>query len=217
MSHRLRSSSEGTAAQGGISTGADGVTRFFTIAEVAEIIQVAPRSVRRWITALDFHGRFTVIQHAAPAAVAEFRTEARQGRDQLHRLRRTLVENEQERDDFKKRNRLRRAPRVSSSVTVFLKVTLLVFLMVSETYINAIFLAKGNALGFIGGAAEALVFAILNVLVSFGIGLGGLRQFNHRKPVPKNPRPAIASGLARIRRAPKCRACSLSRSVRCTL
>jgi hypothetical protein len=132
------------------------------------------------LTALDFHGRFTMIQHAAPAAVSEFRAEARHGRDQLHRLRRTLVENEQERDDFKSQNRLRRAPRLSSSVTIFFKVTLLVFLMVSETYINAVFLAKGNALGFIGGAAEALVFSILNVLVSFGIGLGGLRQLNHR-------------------------------------
>jgi hypothetical protein len=61
-----------------------------------------------------------------------------------------------------------------------LKLAGLAFLFVSETYINAIFLSKGNALGFIGAAAEALVFAVLNVLVSFGIGLGGLRQLNHR-------------------------------------
>ena len=133
------------------------------------------------LTALDFHGRFTVIQHAAPAAVVEFRAEARQGQDELHRLRRALVENEQERDDFKTQNRLRRAPRLSSSATNFFKVTLLVFLFVSETYINGVFLAKANALGFIGGVVEALVFAILNVLISFGIGLGGLRQLNHRK------------------------------------
>jgi hypothetical protein len=132
------------------------------------------------LTALDFHGRFTVIQHAAPAAVSEFRAEALQGQDQLVRLRRALVENEQERDYFKSQNRLRRAPRLSSAVTTFFKVTLLVFLFVSETYINGVFLAKGNALGFIGGVVEALVFAILNVLISFGIGLGGLRQLNHR-------------------------------------
>jgi hypothetical protein len=97
-----------------------------------------------------------------------------------HRLRRTLLEHEQERDDFKNYNRLRRAPRLSSPVTKFFKVSFLVFLFVSETYINAVFLAKGNALGFIGGAAEALVFATLNVLTSFGIGLGGLRLRGHK-------------------------------------
>jgi hypothetical protein len=132
-------------------------------------------------TALDFHGRFTVIQHAAPAAVAEFRTEANLGRDQLHQLRRALVENEQERDHFREQHRLRRVPRVSSPATNFLKLTLLAFLFVSETYINGVFLAKGNALGFIGGVAEAMVFAVLNVLISFGIGLGGLRELNHRR------------------------------------
>jgi hypothetical protein len=132
------------------------------------------------LTALDFHGRFTVIQHAAPAAVSEFRAEALQGQDELHKLRHLLVENEQEREEFKTENRLRRAPRLSSDAATTLKLAALAFLFVSETYINAVFLAKGNALGFIGAAAEALVFAVLNVLVSFGIGLGGLRQLNHR-------------------------------------
>src|SRR5262249_35497194 len=94
------------------------------------------------LTGLDFHGRLTVIQNAAPASVPEFRTEARQGRDELYRLRRTLLEHEQERDYFKNHNRLRRAPRLSSSVTKFFKVSFLVFLFVSETYINAVFLAK---------------------------------------------------------------------------
>jgi hypothetical protein len=132
------------------------------------------------LTGLDFHGRFTMIENAAPAAVSEFRAEGLQGQDQLVRLRRTLVENEQEREDFKNRNRLRRAPRLSSPVTTLFEVTLLVFLFVSETIINGVFLAKGNALGFLGGAVEALVFAVLNVLISFAIGLGGLRQLNHR-------------------------------------
>src|SRR5262245_44227890 len=129
------------------------------------------------LTALDFHGRFTAIQHAAPAAVSEFGAEAKQGQDQLHRLRRALMENEHERDDFRSHNRLLlKAPRLSSQGTTIFKVVLLAFLLVSETYINAVFLAKGNALGFIGAAVEALVFAVLNVLVSFGIGLGGLRE-----------------------------------------
>jgi hypothetical protein len=132
------------------------------------------------LAALDFLGRFTVIQHAAPAAVSEFKAEAQQGRDLLYQLRRALLENENERDIFRKRNRLQRAPRLSSSIEVFFKIALLVFLFVSETYINGVFLAKGSQLGFIGGVAEALVFAVLNVLISFAVGLGGARQLNCR-------------------------------------
>jgi hypothetical protein len=130
--------------------------------------------------ALDFEGRFATIQHAAPAAVGEFRAEALQGRDRLYQLRRTLVENERERDAFRKWHRLVRAPRVSSGIATFLKIAFLFFLFTIETYINGVFLAKGNELGFIGGVVEALVFAILNVVVSFFLGLLGVRQVNCR-------------------------------------
>ena len=88
------------------------------------------------------------------------------------------MENEDERDNFRRDNKLTRAPRVPSSTGQFLKITLLAFLFVSETYINGVFLAKGAELGLLGGVVEALAFAILNVLFSFGIGLGGLRQLN---------------------------------------
>lgn len=130
--------------------------------------------------ALDFQGRFAAIQHAAPAAVGEFNAEALQGRDVLNRLRRTLVENERERDGFRKWHRLERAPQVSSGVGTFLKIAFLFFLFVVETYINGVFLAKGNELGLLGGVVEALVFAVLNVVVSFFLGLLGVRQINCR-------------------------------------
>lgn len=73
------------------------------------------------LAALDFHGRFTIIQHAAPAAVSEFKAEAQLGRDQLHQLRRALVENERERNIFREHNRLHRAPRLPSNVGLFSK------------------------------------------------------------------------------------------------
>ena len=131
------------------------------------------------LNALDFEGRFSEINHAAPEAVAEFRAEAKQGRDELYQLRRSLWENEKEREAFRGQHKLTRAPQISSSMSVALKVSFLCFLFVSETYVNGVFLAKGSELGFIGGVVEALVFAILNVLVSFFIGLIGVRQFNH--------------------------------------
>jgi hypothetical protein len=128
--------------------------------------------------ALDFEGRFATIQHAAPEAVGEFKAEAIQGRDRLYQLRRTLVENESERDAFRNRHHLVRAPRLSGAIETFLKVALLFFLFVVETYINGAFLAKGNELGFLGGVVEALVFAVLNLVVSFFLGLLGVRQIN---------------------------------------
>jgi hypothetical protein len=134
----------------------------------------------RRLAALDFEGRFATIAHAAPAAVSEFKAEAIQGRDMLYQLRRTLIENEQERNAFKVRHRLIRAPRLSSGIATFLKVALLFFLFVVETYINGVFLAKGSELGLLGGVVEALVFAVLNVVVSFFIGLLGVRQVNSR-------------------------------------
>lgn len=133
------------------------------------------------LSALDFEGRFTVIRNAAPSAVSEFNAEAQKGRNQLYQLARMLIENEQERDAFKVANSLtKRAPRVPSSTSIMFKSVLLAFLFVSETYVNAVFLAKGAELGLIGGAVEALAFAILNVLFSFGIGFGGVRQINAR-------------------------------------
>jgi hypothetical protein len=130
--------------------------------------------------ALDFEGRFATIAHAAPAAVGEFKAEAIQGRDMLYQLRRTLIENEQERDAFRRRHRLVRAPRVSSGIATFLKIAFLFFLFVVETYINGAFLAKGSELGLLGGVVEALVFAVLNLVVSFFVGLLGVRQINSR-------------------------------------
>jgi hypothetical protein len=56
---------------------------------------------------------------------------------------------------------------------------------VSETCINTVFLAKGNDLGYAGAISEALVFAVLNVVISFAIGLGGIRQLNCRGPFRK--------------------------------
>lgn len=102
------------------------------------------------LNALDFEGRFSQIHHAAPEVVAEFRAEANQGRDELYQLRRSLWENEQEREAFRSRHKLFRAPQISTPTSVALKITLLCALFVSETYVNGVFLAKGSELGFIG-------------------------------------------------------------------
>ena len=132
------------------------------------------------LSGLDFEGRFATIRQAAPAAVSEFRAEAAQGRDELHSLRRHLRDVEAERDDFRRRHRLTRAARWATGGNLTLKVGVLLSLFVFEVFLNGFFLAKGSELGYVGGAAEALIFALLNIGVSFLAGAVGVRELNHR-------------------------------------
>jgi hypothetical protein len=138
------------------------------------------RTYKERLTSLDFEGRFGTIRQAAPAAVSEFRAEAAQGRDELHSLRRHLRDLEIERDEFRRRHRLRRTAHWASGGNLTLKVGVLLALFVFEVFLNGFFLAKGSELGYLGGAAEAFTFALLNVGVSFLIAAAGVRQLNHR-------------------------------------
>jgi hypothetical protein len=137
------------------------------------------------LSGLDFEGRFATIRQAAPAAVSEFRAEAAQGRDELHSLRRHLRDVEAERDDFRRRHRLMRAARWASGGSLTLKLGVLLLLFVFEVFLNGFFLSKGSELGYIGGAAEALIFALFNIGVSFLAGAVGVRELNHRNYLRK--------------------------------
>jgi hypothetical protein len=138
------------------------------------------RIYKERLTNLDFEGRFGTIRQAAPAAVSEFRSEAAQGRDELHRLRRHLRDLEVERDEFRRRGRLKRTARWASGGNLTLKIGILLALFVFEVFLNGFFLAKGSELGYLGGAAEAVTFALLNVGGSFLIAVAGVRELNHR-------------------------------------
>ncbi len=137
------------------------------------------------LSGLDFEGRFATIRHAAPAAVSEFRAEAAQGRDELHSLRRHLRDVEAERDEFRRRHRLIRTARWASGGSLTLKIGILLLLFVFEVFLNGFFLAKGSELGYVGGAAEALTFALVNIGVSFLAGGIGVRELNHRNYLRK--------------------------------
>lgn len=133
------------------------------------------------LTRLDFEGRFGLIEQAAPEAIGSIRAEAAQGRDELNRLRRELVDLERERDAFRLTHGLTRTARPLSGGNKALKIGILAVIIVVEIFINGNFLAKSNELGILGGIVEAFSFACLNVLVSFFLGLVGARQLNHRQ------------------------------------
>jgi hypothetical protein len=138
------------------------------------------RTYQERLTGLDFEGRFGTIRQAAPAAVSEFRAEAAQGRDELHSLRRHLRDLELERDEFRRRHKLKRAARWASGGNLTIKVGILLALFVFEVILNGFFLAKGSDLGYLGGAAEALTFALFNIGVAFLLAAVGVRELNHR-------------------------------------
>jgi len=138
------------------------------------------RTYRERLSGLDFEGRFGTIRQAAPAAVGEFRAEAAQGRDGLHSLRRHLRDLECESDEFRRRHHLKRAARWASGGNLTVKVGILLCLFVFEVFLNGFFLAKGSELGYLGGAAEAITFALLNIGVAFLLAAVGVRELNHR-------------------------------------
>ena len=138
------------------------------------------RSYGQRMVALDFEGRFSAIRQAAPETLGEFRTEATQGRDELVLLARKVREVEQERDAFKRENGIRRVGRQSSRGAMALKVGLLLLLFAVEVALNGAFLAKGNELGLVGGAVEAVAFAALNIGAAYLIAVHGVRQVMHR-------------------------------------
>jgi hypothetical protein len=132
------------------------------------------------ITALSFEERFATIQQAAPEAVGDFRAEATVGRDELFVLRRRLNESEIERERFRGRHRIERPARLSSPGKTILKIGVLAILFIIEVVINGSFLAKANVGGLLGGAAQAVTFAALNIIASFFWGMVLIRLVNRR-------------------------------------
>jgi len=132
------------------------------------------------LTALSFEERFATIQQAAPEAVGDFRAEATVGRDELFVLRRRLNETEIERERFRARHRIERPARLASPGKVILKIGVLAILFIIEVVINGSFLARANLGGLLGGAAQAVTFAALNIIASFFWGLVLIRLVNRR-------------------------------------
>lgn len=137
------------------------------------------------LSGLDIVGRFSEIQRAAPSCITEFTAEVATGRDELHGLRRNLVEIENELENFRKDHGLKRTARSHSSGMTFLKWAFLGFLWVFESALNGSFLAKGSDQGLVGGISEAIGFASLNVFGALIFATIGARQMYHQSVVRK--------------------------------
>jgi hypothetical protein len=135
--------------------------------------------------ALDFESALGVVESSAIEAAAEFRVQARQGKDLLHARRRDLQAMEEWRRTFQIDNGLKRPAIYPEPAGWWLKAGLLVLLLAGEMIVNGNFLARGSEFGLVGGALEALSFAALNIIGTAFIAFFGVRQLFHRSLIRK--------------------------------
>ncbi len=71
-------------------------------------------------------------------------------------------------EKFKQKNNITREASYPHSKILYIGIIMLILL--SETSLNAYFFAKGNELGLIGGAAQALIISLINIVFAFFMG-----------------------------------------------
>jgi len=138
------------------------------------------QSYAQRLGSLHFQERVTAIKTTAPNCIVEYRTEVAKGSNELHEVRRDLLQHEKTWDAFRTEHGITRLALLPSRAVTFLKWGFLVLLLIVEGALNGAFLAKGNQLGLVGGVSEALTFAALNVGAALAAAVLGARLLIHR-------------------------------------
>ena len=134
--------------------------------------------------ALDIATRIARVTTASDEAAAQFFTIVRQGRDNLFRVREELTEAEEEYRRFRVQNGLeQRLPKYPRSR--ILHWSFIVLFVLIETPLNGSFLALGSTTGLVGGLAQALVIAVVNVFMGVIVGSTALRHLSNRRWMPR--------------------------------
>lgn len=116
------------------------------------------------ISNLDFEGHFSELRQAGPIAISDIDAQIQRGLNEMNTRRRKLLDVEKEFFHFRNSNGLEfRTAKVTSTTEAFVRVLIIMIMVVSETYFNGTYLAKGSTQGLIGGVFEAATFAILNI------------------------------------------------------
>ena len=85
-------------------------------------------------------------------------------------------------EKFKQKNGITREASYPHSKILYIGIIMLILL--SETSLNAYFFAKGNELGLIGGAAQALIISLINIVFAFFLGGYLVKKLNLVKKSP---------------------------------
>ncbi len=88
-------------------------------------------------------------------------------------------------EKFKQKNNITREASYPHSKILYIGIIMVILL--SETSLNAYFFAKGNELGLIGGAAQALIISLINIVFAFFMGGYLVKKLNlvRKSPVLK--------------------------------
>ena len=133
------------------------------------------------ISNLDFEGHFSELRQAGPEAVSRIQGLVQTGLNEMNTRRRKLLDVEKEYKYFRETNGLEnRTAKMTTSTGTFIRILLILIMVVSETYFNGTYLAKGSTQGLIGGVFEAATFAILNIGFSIILTVYVIKQIARR-------------------------------------
>ena len=125
-------------------------------------------------------GLVSEIRVAFANAKANFLAEVQTGKGALQNLRDELLDSERAFQVFRRDHQLDRPAHYPDSQLLHLGI--LVVILLGESVLNGIMLARGHELGVLGGVGSAFMIALVNVLMlGFGLGGWGLRLSHHRK------------------------------------
>jgi hypothetical protein len=136
------------------------------------------RTYKDRIAALGFEQKMFEFTNTANTALSDFKARVHQGHDELFQLRRDVVRIEVELESFRQQNRLERMAHYPDSHLLHWGV--ISFIVLVESILNGIFLARGAELGLLGGVSQALVIAVINVGIGLTVGWFCLPQLVHR-------------------------------------
>ncbi len=116
----------------------------------------------------EFVQNITTFQESAKQRIKEIKHEYSVRKDDLEK--------------FKAKNNITREASYPNSKILYIGIIMVILL--SETSLNAYFFAKGNELGLIGGAAQALIISLINVVSAFFLGGYLVKKLNLVKKSP---------------------------------
>ncbi len=85
-------------------------------------------------------------------------------------------------EKFKQKNNITREASYPHSRVLYIGIIMVIIL--SETSLNSYFFAKGNELGLVGGAAQALIISLINIVFAFFMGGYLVKKLNLVKKTP---------------------------------
>jgi hypothetical protein len=139
------------------------------------------RSYGERLAALRIGTHLAQLVGSANAANTDFLASVDHGRDLLFQLRGDVIGVSDELREFQRENNLKRIPRYPLSRRWHWGV--IAVLVLVEASLNGLMLARGLALGLLGGVSQALIIAVINVAAGLLAGRIGLPNISHRKPL----------------------------------